>query len=190
MNKLQAALPGMAISLLALLAVGCGSRCPGAEPGGGPAHRYETLELHDKYRGEEDGGGHYKTKVLYLDETARERYLLVVRDGLLYDVQGRKLDAKLGTKGNGFAIYVMDECGTIYVSFEHEAGAFHHSTLVAGGPVAAAGDLSILEGELLEISNSSGHYRPPPPYLEQAISRLKALGVDFTKVKITRIGAE
>jgi hypothetical protein len=99
------------------------------------------------------------------------------------------LDPSIEEKPNrdGFAIFVMDASGTIYVSFDHQQGSFHHSSLLAGAPVAAAGDMTILSGRLLAISNASGHYRPPPSSLVAVLARLKALGVDISGVKVTRI---
>jgi hypothetical protein len=48
----------------------------------------------------------------------------------------------------------------------------HHSSFLAGAPVAAAGEIKVVNGRLVSVSNGSGHYRPPPGYL---INFLKAL---------------
>lgn len=55
--------------------------------------------------------------------------------------------------------------------------AIHHSSMVAGAPVAAAGTMRIRDGQLLSISNESGHYAPPPSSLQSVLARLGAMGV-------------
>ena len=164
----------------------------GACSGAPTRPRFETVPMLDMYAGEEHGGGHYKSKVTYLSEEARETFRLYVKDGLLTDREGRKLDPDLdpaqNPEKNGFLIYVMTADGDIYWSFGQKKGEFHHSSLLAGAPVACAGDMSVIDGELLEISNSSGHYRPPPPMLDQVVQRLAEMGVDVSGVKLTRVG--
>jgi len=54
----------------------------------------------------------------------------------------------------------MDADGTFYASMEQAVGEFHHSSLVAGDPVAAAGELDVGQGVLEALSDKSGHYRP------------------------------
>ena len=148
----------------------------------------------DIYEGEEHGGGFYKKKITYLRGAALTRHVLHVKDGRLVDGAGKLLDADLAGEGTeergGFCIYVMTPDGTIYVSFDHKQGSFHHSSLVAGQPVAGAGDMTVIEGELMELSNSSGHYRTPPRSLKQVQARLEEMGVKLDGVKITALGKD
>jgi hypothetical protein len=166
------------ITALGLVGVGCG---------GAPPSRYELFPMIVKYKGEQAGGGAYTHEVRYLNPAEAAQIKLRVVDGLLCDLKGAPLDAEVDKHPdrNGFAIYVMDGQGNIYYSFDHQQGSFHHSSLLAGADVAAAGDMTILSGRLVEISNSSGHYRPPPRSMPQVVSRLKELGVDFEGVEIS-----
>lgn len=50
-----------------------------------------------------------------------------------------------------------------------------HAQLAGGLPVYAAGRLRILNGYIVEIDNSSGHYRPPGVSLDYALFVLKVL---------------
>ena len=173
------ALPSMIVIIaLGVMSVGCG---------GPPPSRYELFPMIAKYKGEQAGGGVYTHKIRYLTLAERAATKLRVVDGLLCDVAGVPLDAEVDEHPdrNGFAIYVMDGAGNIYYSFDHQQGSFHHSSLMAGEDVAAAGDMTILRGRLVEISNSSGHYRPPPRSMPQVVGRLKELGVDFEGVEIS-----
>jgi hypothetical protein len=56
---------------------------------------------------------------------------------------------------------------------------FHHSSLLAGAPVAAAGEIRCKNGVIELISNSSGHYKPPVEYVKQVFLELRDRGYDF-----------
>ena len=123
--------------------------------------------------------------VRYLDDAERETHRLTVRDGKLYDANGRLFDtrtAQTAHSGNGRAIFVMDEQGRIYASTYQEVGQFHHSSLLAGRPVTAAGELVVENGVLKVVSNRSGHYRPPPEINEQIFRSLEVQGVDISRI--------
>lgn len=60
----------------------------------------------------------------------------------------------------GTAIFTMDPTGRIYASNEQVIFLLHHSSLLAGNPVAAAGEIKIVEGEIKSINTCSGHYWP------------------------------
>ena len=184
-----------AAPLCALLLLACGGGAP-VQPKSNDqsidGERFKLYPMLDQYKGEETGGGHYGTVVTYLDEAQRASHVLRVKDGKLVDADGKALDPQIGAEGSdqrsGFAIYVMLGDGTVYVSFDHNQGSFHHSSLVAGAPVAGAGDMTVIDGELLELSNSSGHYRPPAESLTNVVTRLTELGIDMKGVKVTRVG--
>lgn len=126
-------------------------------------------------------------RVKYLDEDGREERRLFVHDGRLYGVDGRPFDTSTGMSIHGGndprAIFVMDEYGNIYASNYHALGEFHHSSLLAGEPVSGAGEMRVVNGRLEFISDQSGHYKPPPEYLEQVIERLREDGIDFDDVE-------
>lgn len=167
--------------------------------------RWPTLPLLEKYQGEERRG------VRYLTEAERAQAQLVIKEGALCDPNGALLNPRAGSaqaeqraltefpeqpatpveaRAIGFAIYVMDERGELFVSFEAERHAFHHSSLLAGGRVAAAGEMIIINGKLYAINNQSGHYRPPPIALERVIRVLKSRGVKFDGVLVKRFGSD
>ncbi|WP_119726298.1 hypothetical protein [Thermomonospora amylolytica] len=62
----------------------------------------------------------------------------------------------------------------------HAAGVFHHSSFLAGGPVAAAGELRVVNGRLGLISDRSGHYQPPPEFRDRVVEMLRQAGVTIT----------
>ncbi|MCB9535730.1 MAG: hypothetical protein H6704_05630 [Myxococcales bacterium] len=168
------------LALLGLALAACGG-APRA-----PADRFEVFALHPQYVGEERGEGETGDTVAYWDDAKRAAHVLRVRDGKLVDLEGRPLDPDIEAhpERGGFAMYAMTGDGTIYYSFDHRPGHVHHSTLTAGAPVACAGDMTVINGELVDVNNSSGHYRPPPRALDQMVLRLRELGVDMTDVEV------
>jgi hypothetical protein len=120
--------------------------------------------------------------VKYLDATQREQLRLTVRNGLLYDANGNLFDTRSGGtlwSGEGRAIFVVDENGNIYASTFQQAGFFHHSSILAGRPVAGAGELQVVDGRLELISDNSGHYTPTRQYTQQTVNYLRSLGISI-----------
>ena len=81
--------------------------------------------------------------------------------------------------GPGYAIFVMSATGNIHVS-SHSVGQKHHSSLLAGGNVAGAGELKCSNGFLQWVSNKSGHYAPSVAHLLQVLHQLQKLAVPMT----------
>lgn len=156
------------------------------------AARYRTGKLWPKYRGEEVAGAVFETAVVYLDETQREAYRVHGRDGKLVDATGRALDGgPPDAEGKPRrAIYSMDTAGNLYATFDHAKGRFHHSSFLAGGPVACAGEMVIEDGRIIELTNMSGHYRPPPFTLDAVRERLVEMGVDVEGMRVAPVGAD
>jgi hypothetical protein len=69
-----------------------------------------------------------------------------------------------------------------------EATTFHHSSFLAGGDVAGAGEIRAHEGILSMISNASGHYRPGPEYVMQTLNQLEAGGAATDQARVRLMG--
>ena len=132
------------------------------------------------------------SQVRYLDATERARYKLTIRNGKVYDSKGKLFDTH-GAKSihshgsNKTAIFVMDEEGSLYAG-SHEYGKFHHSSFLAGQPVAAAGEIEISSGVIRSITDQSGHYWPPAEHLRQALQVIEAQGIKSSTIKVTIFG--
>jgi hypothetical protein len=125
-------------------------------------------------------------KVKYLrDPAERERY--AVRPGPVWlDADGRPFDTTNMTSkasGPGFAIFVMDLEGRVYAG-AHRVGLFHHSSFLAGGNVAAAGELRVQNGKLLDVTAKSGHYLPGERETAIFLRELHAAGAVLTGVQV------
>ena len=124
--------------------------------------------------------------VRYFNEKERAAYKIEARDGKLWDAQGRPFDTSYGEShwsGAGKAITVMDGDGSLYASNSHLPGQFHHSSFLAGKPVAFAGEIEVQNGNLTWMSNKSGHYQPPKRSFEQFEATLVTGGIDPKKVE-------
>jgi RHS repeat-associated protein len=153
-----------------------GSPSSAIDPVGLACPKYETTGMDPVFKDWDEG------RVTYLDENQRLAYLVTSKDGLLYDAQGNLLDtgslSSLHSRGGaGVGIFVMDEYGNIYVG-SHEYGEFHHSSFLAGGDVAAAGEIVADNGHVIGITDKSGHYKPDPEYSNQMLKELQDRGVD------------
>ena len=144
-----------------------------------------TKEMVEYYRGENVPGNKIwpGSWVRYFSPQMRAAFKLTLRDGLLFDARGKPFDT--ATAAEGTAIFVMDRDGNIY-AFPGSSvpGHLHHSSLLAGEPVAMAGDIKVTEGRITNVSNKSGHYEPTLEMLTQFIDHLRWGGVDVSKIKI------
>jgi hypothetical protein len=130
-------------------------------------------------------------EAVYFAASITPRLMLHVRNGQMVDWQGNLLAPSSEAEG----LYVMDGHGSIFTTLSMDrdpeivqavAGRqLRHSSLVAGGQVAAAGLVTVSRGRLISLNNESGHYAPPPSCLRAVLHQLAALGV--TRVDEIRI---
>jgi hypothetical protein len=111
--------------------------------------------------------------VKYLDPETREGYRLNVSGGLLRDQQGNPYNTGAGHSH----MVVMDNSGRIYAGSSSQVK--HHSAFLSGNPVAAAGMITVENGEVTGLHNESGHYQMPKDYFQQLHTELKAQGVQI-----------
>jgi hypothetical protein len=103
--------------------------------------------------------------VHYLSESEREESRVYTQDGKLVDSNGVPLYT-------GDYIFVVDQKGRLIASPPVE-GLIHHSSLGAGKPVLAAGTIKVVDGQITQLSNQSGHYRPSTESFEHFVVALE-----------------
>lgn len=112
---------------------------------------------------------------------SRAAYVLQVCEGLLCNTNSKVL----GSDGPTTFMFVVDSAGLILVAERQDdprcngsgsSTQIHHSSLVAGGPVASAGEIVVDRGKLRAASNWSGHYAPPPSCLSILMDQLAQRG--------------
>ena len=129
-----------------------------------------------------------KTKVKYI-QTAEARKEFELEIGGSLKQGGEAYDtSKMYSKfmGDGFGIFVMSADGRFY-STSHKIGLFHHSSFLAGGAVAGAGEMKVEGGTLKYITNKSGHYWPGDRELVQTLMALKRASVDVSAVVLGQL---
>lgn len=148
---------------------------------------FSGTNMKSKYAGEETGSV-WGSSVKYLSDEERLKHALTIRDGKLYDASGKLFDTTGGSSvfagGSGNAIFVMGKDGKLYASLEQSVGHFHHSSLLAGKPVATAGEMAVENGVIKSISNRSGHYMPSDEFTRQGLRRLAHEGVDLRQIEM------
>jgi hypothetical protein len=139
--------------------------------------------INPNYIGEQYPGGPMGYPgVTYLDEGMRESYRITIHDGIVYDADGLPFDTRdgvsaFGAGNSGRAIYVMDEHGNLYASLEQEYRRFHHSSFFGGGDVAAAGEMMVRDGKIVELTDRSGHCLPGRSQTQQVLDQLESQGI-------------
>lgn len=147
------------------------------------SYPYVTVPLQSHYVGESTSCVWQSPQkcppyVFYYTEAQLQPLKLTVKNNKLYNSSGNLFDTRGADPSHSGpkAIFVMDTAGNIYGSNAHVVFLFHHSTFLAGRPVAAAGELSVTDGVINNMTSCSGHYRPAKSVTQQAIESLGRQG--------------
>src|SRR5579883_3113233 len=112
-----------------------------------------------------------------LSDHERITYEVHPDGGRFKDYQGEN-ESTIGYQthfsGHGWGIFVCSADGKLYVH-SHEVNVFHHSTFLAGGSVAAAGEIVIDDGQIKMISCKTGHYRSGPDEMARLVQLIPAI---------------
>jgi hypothetical protein len=138
-----------------------------------------TVRLEPEYVGEDLLEDSLGRRTLAFDEVARERHRLSVRGGRLLDADGAPLD----TAGLTYLIVLAPD-GELYAARgDYSSDAkIHHSSFLAGAPVAAAGEIVARDGRVVRVTSRSGHYKPPMCLMDQLRTELERRGVPLAGV--------
>lgn len=130
--------------------------------------------------------------VVYLNDEERAKYKLDIvngqfrQNGKIYDCfkQGFTSHGKIG-----WAAFTLNQQGELSV-FSHHGGQdkntihLRHSSMNAGSPVLAAGEIQIINGKLHGINTHSGHYHPSLYSIYRFLDYLDKQGVDISNTMI------
>lgn len=117
------------------------------------------------------------TEQFYYNRSARMRYLLLVQMGKLYTDPSTLADV------NG--PYAMDEYGNLFAQeVPDDPRAFNHSSFCRGKQVVCAGIISVRDGRLEHLDNMSGHYKPGPNQLANALRILIGNGLNLAQTSV------
>lgn len=129
--------------------------------------------------------------------------------GLLIDDDDEPIDGSWGwvvDEGGDLFLFDPGECWAIspegkyvqivpgqaqeYLKRGFTIQSVHHSTPVAGAPVAGAGIMTLRKGKIVEISDQSGHYRPDAAQQFNAIEEMRTSGYDVSEAKVRLTGRD
>jgi hypothetical protein len=138
---------------------------------------------------EKSGIAAQQPRTQYFDEEQRRDHQVALNEGVLENEKGKLAE--------GSHVFVMDGEGQIYAKETQEAltqvddqgrvAHVHHSSFLAGGEVAGAGELRVgKDGELKEINDGSGHYKPGEVQTKQTLETIEEQGVSLDNVKFTQ----
>ena len=126
----------------------------------------------------------------YLTHEQRAQYRIVVKDGVFYRQSKDGFDicdttSMISHNKSGYAAYTINAQGEISI-FPHHGMADHmaHSSMNAGAPVFAAGEIKIEKGKLVEMTTHSGHYQPSMENVYRTLKYFQQQGVDISSVQI------
>lgn len=136
-------------------------------------------------------------KTVYLKSEEREQYRLHLYQGKIHKLQyqnGRLNQVVFNSphaishRKKGWVTCIMNTRGEIFASSHVKEGEryFCHSSFMNGAPVLFAGEMKIINGNIIAVSNYSGHYytgQITPGFINlQAFARhLKNRGVNLAK---------
>lgn len=132
-----------------------------------------------------------QTTVDYDGEGQRSERFVDIKDGKMYAMSlDRHLNLSrdpITTPDEGWA-FVIDSAENIYV-YKHSTGKVHHSTATAGRPVVCAGMIKLEEGQVVYVTDKSGHYRPTPRHMLAALRIMNKKGVVSEETKLLLLNA-
>ena len=116
------------------------------------------------------------------DSDKKQTSICNIMDELIYQNSDTPVDAQ-------HLIWVMDKNSKLYISESSgSSGGVHHSYFLKkegfGKPLACGGHMSIKQGKIIEIDNSSGHYKPNTDQLILAAHAFYKKGILSEDVKI------
>lgn len=118
--------------------------------------KYQTVEVKARSAAQDRSRG-----VVYLTTSEeRESYRVVIDHGIVYNSQGLQYPDSVNTKHGhiNHINYVMDDNGNFYIFDEYATPEIRHSSILAGRPVAGAGEIIIKDSHVTYIDADSGHY--------------------------------
>lgn len=125
-------------------------------------------------------------RVKYLEPAERHNYQVTVADGVVtFNMQAfdtSEMDTR--ASGKGWAMFVLSHDGKLYSSSQ-VVDKFHHSSFLAGGNAASAGEWQVRGGRIIKLKDKSGHYKPDSEMLYRMLIYLHGRGVDLKTFGVT-----
>lgn len=126
-------------------------------------------------------------KTEFFNAEMRDMFRVLIRDGEFVR-EGLAIDTSdcISHDKEGFAAFTLNANGelSLFNHIDHDRTGIAHSSMNAGVPVVAAGEVQIINGRLISITDHSGHYRPTAYTLYKTLDYFQKNGVDISNVKV------
>lgn len=129
-------------------------------------------------------------RIQYFTEKERDAFVVAfqkISEKTVLLSQGKPLQtlsAEEKTPENTLSMFVLGHDEKLYVT-SHKPGQVQHSSFFMGLPVISAGEIiTNTDGELLYLSNRSGHYKPNKQSMLYLLRILHKNGVDLAKITL------
>lgn len=150
------------------------------------------LSMQSHYIGE--NLGHYYDKltkkywkVHYFSDAELESLTLTIRESAIYNFKKEKysteFDPELGTYKEALVVLTAEK-KLLILPYEAR-GVYHHSSLSRGQKVLFAGTITIANGQIISLTDLSGHYKPSFESLIYFIKHLESYHLDLRQTLIS-----
>lgn len=123
-------------------------------------------------------------RVAFLRKSERYRYMTYIQGSLLADAQDNPLNY------DDQVLWTMDRYGNMFVYNDADVwqqtqiAQVNHSSMNAGKEVICAGMITVQNGVVTYITNTSGHYKPTDEHMANALAILLEEGLDLSRAEI------
>jgi len=122
-----------------------------------------------------------KQKVHYLSEAQRNAYKITFSgSNIVFSTEAKQAGMN---NYKGEIIFVLDRSSNFYFGVK-SVGTFHHSSMLAGAPVAGAGTMNVTYRKIDEVNNHSGHYKPGMKEMRNVATAMKLRGAAVHAIKM------
>ena len=126
--------------------------------------------------------------VTYLDtDEKRAEFRVQIVNGVMLTSDGTVLDTGKSVEGNEWIFVVSAQDEVMYVHRKETKGTprFHHTSFLGAEPVKVAGQLEVINGQVISVNLHSGHYRPREDRdLLRFLRALEGNGIDIAHIKV------
>lgn len=114
-----------------------------------------------------------RQQVAYLSDDSRPAYQITFSGtNIVFSAEAQQAGMN---EYDGELIFVLDGANNFYFGVK-SVGQFHHSSMLAGAPVAGAGTMIVSHRTITEVNNHSGHYKPGMTEMRKIATAMKLRG--------------
>lgn len=124
-------------------------------------------------------------RVAFFRKSERYEFMAYIEQGLFVDGDGKHLN-------KDHVLWTMDSYGNMFI-YDTDIGKklgikqVNHSSMNSGREVICAGMISVDDGLVTYVTNTSGHYKPTKPHLAEALNILNDDGLNLGKARVMAV---